>query len=109
MTIRQLLEPDAITIVSGRRSPRQGWVSERWGRVRPAPVVDARVAGRRVRYLTLLVPSAGARPSIGVRGLRLTQAGFSVVVQVDGQAERFSAGTGWVRVEPLARDGVSAR
>jgi len=91
VAVRQLIEPATISLVAGRSSPRQGWVSERWGQVKPAPVVESVAAGHRVRFLTLLVPSRAARPTIRIRALRVTRTGFSVVVEVGGRAERFRA------------------
>lgn len=102
VTVLQLLAPDGTRIVRGRHRPRQGWASPRWGQVRPAPVVEARRSGRAIRYLTLLVPSADARPRIEVRRLRITPSGFSFWVDVDGRSQRFVVDDRGARVSPPA-------
>jgi hypothetical protein len=91
VTIRQLVAPDRVAIVSGRRLPRQGWISPRWGSVRPAPVVEVFQAGRSIRFLTLLVPTAGPHPPVVVRDLRRTADGFVFTVSVQGVTQRFRA------------------
>jgi hypothetical protein len=78
-------------IVTGSSAPIQGWIAYQYGRRVAAPVVEAMQTGRRVRYLTLLLPAAG-QPSARVSGLRLTPTGYTVVISIGAHAERVTIG-----------------
>jgi hypothetical protein len=84
---RQLLPIASQRIVKGATSPIQGWLSYRTNERLAAPVVEAVKSGTAARYLTLLVPAAGA-PAAQVSGLTLTATGFAVTVTVGSRSER---------------------
>jgi hypothetical protein len=89
-----------VRIVNGSLSPIQGWISYRYGSKVPAPVVETTVAGTTGRFLTLLVPGAGA-PSATIGSLHLTATGYSVVVTVSGHSERVVVRGGVATITPL--------
>jgi hypothetical protein len=86
--IVQLGKPAPTRIVSGSTKPIQGWISHRYRSLASAPVVEMRRTATVGRFLTLLVPYASKRPTVSVSGLRMTPAGFSMTVTVDGHSER---------------------
>jgi hypothetical protein len=88
--IRQLLSPTTLKVVTGRSDPVQGWVSYRYGQRVAAPVVEAIKRGTNVRYLTLIVPAAGA-PLAAVRDVSVTPTGYRLTVTVGRRTERIVA------------------
>ena len=79
----------------GERSPIQGWISRSYGQHAPAPVIEQRLSGRRVRFLTLLAPfgadTGTGRPPVDVTDLAMTPHGFSMTVGIDGSRESIRA------------------
>jgi len=75
-------------IVSGTRSPIQGWVSPRTTHRVAAPVIETRKTGANVRFLTIIVPSAESKPAVSVSNLRLYADGYDALVAVNGRVER---------------------
>lgn len=99
--VRQLIGSGTTSrVVAGQTSPIQGWVAWEFGKRLRAPVVEFRRAGGNVRFLTLLVPSAGA-PSSSVSQLALTSTGYTVVVSIGGRRERVSVDGATVSITPL--------
>jgi hypothetical protein len=90
VTIQQLVGRPTIRIVTGRTSPVQGWISYHYGTKVAAPVEEAVQRGTSVRYLTLIVPSAGRRVAT-VSQLHLTATGYSLIVTIGEHAERITA------------------
>ena len=85
----------ATRTLTGRRSPIQGWISRSYGQRAPAPVIEQRLRGQQVRFLTLLAPyGAGTgtgRPPVSVSDLTLTPHGFSMTVGIEGSRETVRA------------------
>jgi hypothetical protein len=98
--IRQLVGTPTLRLVTGATSPIQGWISYQYGARVAAPVVQAIKSGTSVRYLTLIAPSQGA-PNAKVGSLRLTSAGYTVTITVDGRSERVVANGSTVSITPL--------
>ena len=61
--------------MQGRERPLQGWLSNRYRRVKPAPVVEARIRGNKARFLTLLVPVPRADTPVRVSDVEVTPGG----------------------------------
>jgi hypothetical protein len=61
--------PGLVLVVAAAAEPRLegGWISERYGEKRRAPVVSVAVEGSEARFVTLVFPG-DARPSLRVRG-----------------------------------------
>ena len=95
--VRQLLNTPAINIVRGRTSPVQGWLSYQYGTKVAAPVEEAVLRGRSVRYITLIAPSAG-KPVAKLSAFRATSLGYTVTVAIGGHSERVtvSGSSVWV-------------
>ena len=85
----------ATRTLTGQRSPIQGWISRSYGQRAPAPVIEQRLRGQQVRFLTLLAPyGAGTgtgRPPVSVSDLTLTPHGFSMTVGIEGSRESVRA------------------
>ena len=92
LLIRQLIGRPKMSIRRGQTHPIEGWISYRYGTKVAAPTVIATRHGTSVRYLTLLVPSAG-RPNVRITQLRVTPAGYAVTVTVNGESERVVVGS----------------
>lgn len=92
LAIVQLVGHPTSRIVSGRRDPIQGWRSTRYGANVSAPVLESTLRGTSVRYLTLLVPYRGARPTISGHIVRLTRDGYVVDVTIGTHKERVTVG-----------------
>ena len=90
IVIRQLTNVRSTRIVAGHDLPPQGWVSYRYRRLRPAPVVHARIDGNRARFLTLLVPVLRDDTPVRVSDLTVTPDSVRLVVRVGRRAERIS-------------------
>ena len=58
-----------------------------------APVVQASIKARAARFLTLLVPYSGTRPSIAGRVVSLTSTGYIVDVTIGSHKERVTVTT----------------
>jgi len=105
LQILQLSGRPTIRLVKGQVSPIQGWLSYRLGHRVAAPVVEAVKRSSSVRYLTVLVPTAGPGSTVRVSGLRLTASGFSFTIEVDGRIERVAAwATDSTITAPMARN-----
>jgi hypothetical protein len=89
--VRQLVGGGTTSVKAGRTSPIQGWISRSYGQREPAPVIEHRATGTRVRFLTLLAPfvegTGSDRPPVGVIGLDKSATGFRMVVDIDGVRE----------------------
>jgi Heparinase II/III-like protein/Heparinase II/III N-terminus len=88
VAIVQLLPTSTPRIVVGRTDPVQGWFSRRLEDRTPAPVVEVPRRGRSVRYLTLLLPSAGQDAPYEVRDRVISPGGFSLTITFAGMTER---------------------
>jgi hypothetical protein len=100
--IRQLTGSPATRIVQGATSPIQGWYSTVYGRKVAAPVVVASRTGANVRYVTLIVPAAGA-PSATVSDFRVTSGGYRLTITINGRTERVVANGSAITVSSVAR------
>ena len=60
--VAQLIDAPAPRLLEGETDPIQGWVSPRFGERLPAPVASWTQRGKRVRYLTLLLPFENEYP-----------------------------------------------
>jgi hypothetical protein len=90
LLIEQLVDRGTTVLHRGERDPVHGWISRAYGHHAPAPVVERVVRGRSARYVTVLAPfSGGVRPTVS--DVRLTQGGFSFVIEADGRRERVRA------------------
>lgn len=85
--IRQLIGGASISIVRGETDPIQGWVSFAPKQKQAAPVVEAIQRGGKVRYLTLVVPAAGA-PAASVTNLQVTANGYRFTITIGGRTEQ---------------------
>ena len=101
VVIRQLRPVDSTRIVAGRERPLQGWVSYRYRRVEPSPVVQARIVGPSARFLTLLVPVADADTRVRVSDVDVTPDGVRATVAVGGERERIVMSRSSTRITPL--------
>ena len=98
--IRQLVGRPTLTVVKGRTNPIQGWISYSYGTKVEAPVEEAILKGTNVRYLTLIVPAAGAAKA-SVSGLQLTSTGYAVSVAIGGHLERVVVSGSSVTIKKL--------
>lgn len=98
--IRQLVGSPTIRVVTGDRSPVQGWISYRYGNKIAAPVVEAIRRGSNVRYLTLIMPAHG-RPQVEASHLRLTSDGYRITITVNGRSERVIASGSSISIRPV--------
>ena len=91
LLIQQLTAGVATRTLTGARSPIQGWISRSYGERAPAPVIEQRLSGRQVRFLTLLAPfgadTGSGRPPVTVSDLVLTPHGYTMTVAMDGAQE----------------------
>jgi hypothetical protein len=85
--VRQLAG-GSLRVVSGTASPLQGWISYSYGRLVAAPVIETSRTGASVRFLTLIVPYAVARPAVSIAGLTLFADGYRVRVRVGNRIEQ---------------------
>ena len=85
--IRQLAGTQTWSIVKAQTAPIQGWISYFFKKKVGAPVAGAAKRGTSVRYITLIVPSAGA-PKAVVRSFSTTATGYSLTIDVNGRTER---------------------
>ena len=85
--IRQLTGDFSQRVVTGQRSPIQGWTSFQYSTLEPAPVLEVAQRARNVRYVTLLVPAAG-RPSPEVLAFTRTSGGYRLRIRIGGRTER---------------------
>jgi hypothetical protein len=92
-----------LSVTTGRKSPRLGWRSYRYGTAFAAPVAEARSTGRTGRFTTVIVPRAdgapGARPSVS--GVKVTGGWVELTVTVGGRRERVRMSTNRATVRPL--------
>jgi Heparinase II/III-like protein/Heparinase II/III N-terminus len=88
IVIRQLLAVGSTKIVLGRERPLQGWLSNRYRRVKPAPVVEARIKGNKARFLTLLVPVPRADTPVRVSDVEVTSGGVRLIVRIGRAREQ---------------------
>jgi hypothetical protein len=98
--IRELAGSPTLRIVTGQTSPIQGWISYSYGTKIAAPVEEAILKGTNVRYLTLIVPAAGAAKA-AVSQLQLTGTGYAVTVAIGGHAERVTVSGSSVTINKL--------
>jgi Heparinase II/III-like protein/Heparinase II/III N-terminus len=84
----QLVSPDSVRVVEGRRSPPQGWYSKDLNRREPAPTIEAIATGRTVRYVTLLVPVSRCDSDVALSNVSVTTGGVRFVLSVDGVREQ---------------------
>jgi Heparinase II/III-like protein/Heparinase II/III N-terminus len=91
LLIQQLGAGVETRTLRGTTDPIQGWISRSYGQRAPAPVIEQRLSGRQVRFLTLLAPFGDGtgtdRPPVHVSGVALTPHGFSMTVAIDGTRE----------------------
>ncbi len=99
--VRQLAG-GAIRIVTGATNPIQGWVSYRYGSKVAAPVIETSRTGRTVRFLTLIVPYATARPTVSISNLVLFSDGYRVRVRIGTRIEQVVVRAGSASVTVLA-------
>jgi hypothetical protein len=90
LAVVQLINKPVSRIVTGATKPIQGWISNTYQTKEAAPVLEARLRGRSVRFLTLLVPYTGEPPTITARVVRLSSAGYVVDVTVGSRTERIT-------------------
>ncbi len=88
VVIVQLAPGSRTRIVTGAKHPIQGWRTFRYNHKVRAPTVQATLRGRHARYLTLIVPIRDATDTVRVLSASLRRDGYTVVVDVDGRAER---------------------
>jgi hypothetical protein len=90
--IRQLYAASStsVRIVRGATSPIQGWLSYRYNVRLANPTVEYAKSGTSVRYLTLLVPDADGRFNVSLKELRMRSDGFTLLLTVNGHAERMT-------------------
>lgn len=88
IAVVQLIGKPSLRILTGKTSPIQGWVSEAYNVKYTAPVLQASIAARSARFLTLLVPYTGTKPVITGRIVNLTSAGYVVDVTIGTRTER---------------------
>jgi hypothetical protein len=102
LLIRQLTNGGATSVKTGRTNPIQGWISRSYGHREPAPVIEHRATGTRVRFLTLLAPftdgTGSDRPPVGVTGLDKSANGFRMTVNIEGTRELIVATGTSVRI-----------
>jgi Heparinase II/III-like protein/Heparinase II/III N-terminus len=98
--IRQLAGSPEVRIVKGATSPIQGWISYKGGQKLAAPVEEAILRGRSVRYLTLIVPAEG-RPGATVSDLELTSSGYAVTIRIGTRSERVTVSGSTVKLVEL--------
>lgn len=90
--LRWLDGPPALGVAEGRLGTRiQGWTTERYGRITPAPVVEAVRTGTTATFLTLIVPM-WRTARVSVRDVTSDVNGFSFVVRVGARTERVVVG-----------------
>jgi Heparinase II/III-like protein/Heparinase II/III N-terminus len=102
--------PGLALVLHGRHEPRleDGWVSERYGVKRPAPVVIATREGRAADFLALVWPAragAGAVPRLRVGPCAAGQVAATLegVGAAGGEVDQVAwspSGAGWVRHPP---------
>jgi hypothetical protein len=92
-----------VELVRGRREPRDGWVSPRWGQAVPTTVVKAVQTGTRFRIAMAICPSAVEQDRMVVEALADGTTAF--VVEGNGVRERIVLGAGRVRIAPPDGDG----
>ncbi len=101
--IRQLVDGSSTRVRTGQTNPIQGRISRSYGQREPAPVIEQRATGTRVRFLTLLAPfkqgTGSDRPPVGVIGLDKTADGFRMTVDIDGRRELVVATGTSVRID----------
>jgi hypothetical protein len=100
LLVRQLVGAASQRVVKGLTTPIQGWISYRHGHRVAAPVVEVVKTGATVRYLTLVVPAAGA-PSASVSKLTLTTTGYSLVVTIGTRSERVTVDGTAATITPI--------
>ena len=89
--IIQLAGTQKPVIVKGRTRPVQGWISLYTDHRTPAPTIEIPAAGRIIRYITLVAPVTTTDAYVVVSDVRVTAAGFSFRVAIDGHAELVTA------------------
>lgn len=93
-----------VELVKGRKEPRDGWVSPRWGQAVPTTVVKAVQAGTRFRIAMAICPGRVDRDKLVAEVLDDGRTAF--VVEGNGVVERIVIGKGPVEVIP-ARGSVT--
>jgi hypothetical protein len=101
LTVTQLVAPDSVRIVEGRRSPVQGWYSTGLNRRAPAPVIEAIARGRTARYVTVLVPLRSRDSNVRLTEIEVTTGRIRFVITVDGRSERVAISARSVDVAPV--------
>jgi hypothetical protein len=101
VAIFQLRAPDRLKVIEGRRDPLQGWYSTRFNAHKRAPTVEAVVTGRKVRYVTLLVPLPRSQARVRVSGVSVSGPDVRFTLTVDGRRERVEIGRRAVEVNTL--------
>ena len=99
--IQQLTGKPTLRLVSGITSPVQGWISYHYGKKLQAPVAEAILRGRTVRYLTLIAVATG-RPSPDVSGLRIGPSGYGMTITVGDRVERVATNGDSIWAVPLS-------
>jgi hypothetical protein len=99
--IYQLLGSPLSKVITGSTYPVQGWLTYDFNQKIAAPVVEARLTGSSVRFLTLLVPYATTRPAVKVTALTLTANGYALTVSVEGHSEHLVMDSKQSSVTPL--------
>ncbi len=84
---------ERTSVVEGRTSPMQGWVSERMLEREAAPVVTMTSKGRAARMLTVLVPTS-KNSTVKASTKRLSKGARLLTVTVDGTSYRFRVAAG---------------
>lgn len=87
------IRTSSTSVIEGRTSPRQGWISERLLDRQEAPVVQMSSKGKAAEMLTVMVPSSKqAKVKTSIRGIGN---GVKILtVRIDGQAHKFKITSG---------------
>jgi heparinase II/III-like protein len=88
VAIFQLLVPDRVRVVEGRRSPVQGWYSAGLNQRKRAPTVEVVMSGQGARYVTLLVPLRHAGAHVHLSNVSIDGSRVRFSIAVDGRQER---------------------
>jgi heparinase II/III-like protein len=86
--VRQLVGGKGRRVITGARSPIQGWVTWGYGQLQAAPVVSVSDSGKDVRFVTLFLPSKAIGRGASVKSFSLRSVGFDLRLSVNGVIER---------------------
>ena len=83
----QLVPNGGMEALASTEDPIQGWLSYRYGELKPSPTVASTATGPEARFVTLLYPSEdGSVPTVD--GLVLDDDSIQLTVTANGSSDR---------------------